>query len=122
MVQWVRESDIYEIISKLGIFKSFRLWKSFKNWRTFIRSGRFKENRKRLENSLFLLNPIFSRALTQTVTACLTELREIETFPLRPQVNYTLNEFIQSFGSGPSSHKKVLKQALTQFIERVILK
>ncbi len=54
MSQWVREADVFEIISRLDVFRTYRYWKSFRKWRSYIRKRRLKANKTTLENSLVI--------------------------------------------------------------------
>lgn len=51
MAQWVREADVYEIVSRLDVFRTYRHWKTFRKWRSYIRKRRLKVS--------LILNPIF---------------------------------------------------------------
>jgi dynein heavy chain len=120
MANWVREADVFEIISKLDVFRNYRYWKSFRIWRSYIRKRRYKANKANLENSLFLLKPIFSKNLISVVKMCEAELSGLELLPLRPHANYTVADFNNAFGNGPNSLRRVLKQKVSDFVERVI--
>lgn len=119
MANWVREADVFEIISKLDVFRNYRYWKAFRIWRSYIRKRRYKANKSKLENSLFLLKPIFAKNLISVVKMCESELGGLELLPLRPHANYTVADFNNAFGNGPNSLRRILKQKVADFVERV---
>lgn len=88
MADWVREADVYEIISRLDVFRTYRYWKAFRKWRSYIRKRRFKDNKNKLENSLFTLKPIFLKYQVQLVKMCENDLMAIELLPVHAHSKY----------------------------------
>jgi hypothetical protein len=121
MAQWVREAEVYDIVSRLDVFRNYRYWKSFRKWRSYIRKRRLKANKMKLEANLFLVKPLFNKYLLQLVKMCETDLLRLETLPVRPHSNYTISEFNNSFGNGPNSNKRAIKQISTEFVNTVSL-
>ncbi|PRP89393.1 inner arm dynein, group 5 [Planoprotostelium fungivorum] len=120
MAHWVRESEVYEIVSRLEVFRNYRYWKSFKKWRSYIRKRRLKANKIKLENSLFCLKPIFGKAELNLVKICEAELLKMELLPVKLHASYTVSDFNSNFLGGSNSNRRTIKQQSTDFIESII--
>ncbi len=46
LVSWVREADLFNVISQFDVFKNFRYWKAFRKWLSYVRKRRLKANRR----------------------------------------------------------------------------
>lgn len=74
----------------------------------------------RLENSLFHVKPIFAKYMLQIVKMCETHLGKLELIPVRAHGSYTVTDFNNNFGSGASSHRRVIKQKLTEVFHSLV--
>ena len=134
MAEWVREADVFQIISRLEVFRNYRYWKCFRKWRSYIRKRRLKANKLRLEHSLLMLKPIFYKYLNNLMRLCETELLKVELLPIRAHskyapnkdfasnciYSYSLNDFQHAFGSGANTHRRFGRQQLSELFEVII--
>eukprot|EP01116_Phalansterium_solitarium_P010346 TRINITY_DN2503_c0_g1_i2.p1 TRINITY_DN2503_c0_g1~~TRINITY_DN2503_c0_g1_i2.p1 ORF type:complete len:779 (+),score=372.13 TRINITY_DN2503_c0_g1_i2:133-2469(+) len=113
---WVREAEVFHIITRLDVFRLYRYWKSFRKWRKYITQRRLKANKTRLEQSLFVVKPIFSKYLLQLLKMLEADLGKKELLPIKPHANYSVVEFNNHLGNGPTSHRRVVKDSISEFV------
>ncbi|KAG7211515.1 hypothetical protein KM043_010782 [Ampulex compressa] len=67
---WEREYRLYLKLIKIRTFAFFRLWKAFYVWRKSITCRKFSEAKNYMDQNLFILDPILSKALLEVKSMC----------------------------------------------------
>ena len=78
---WLKERETYDKIKSLSFFVSFRKWKTLKMWKRTVNKFKTANFAKSLEEKLFILHPVLSKALLKHRMVCcdIEELRFIDT-------------------------------------------
>jgi hypothetical protein len=63
ILEWERETQIFNNIAKIGFFSKFKEWKTFLNWKTIMRRKMFSKTTEYLRRELFILDPELSKPL-----------------------------------------------------------
>lgn len=63
LAQWEREYLFHMRLTKLRVFRHFKLWKSVAIWRKVVWERKTTASTSALEKGLFVLNPAFRQAL-----------------------------------------------------------
>jgi hypothetical protein len=113
--QWKREHYLFNAISKIPVFRMFRVWKSYKVWRDSVRYGKMRKCGKALQKNLFWMDPTFQTALLEIRGMCM-ELKTHKLLNFSPGVLYTLEQFDES----QNAQRAKITQELQDFWARAI--
>ena len=96
---WLKERDQYNHIKQLRFFTQFRAWKTLKKWIKILRRNRKNQIISRLNESLYIANPIFQQLLVNHKGMCLeierlrfVELLRLETAEIQSLEEFKLNQ------------------------------
>ena len=92
---WLKERDQYNHIKQLRFFTQFRAWKTLKKWVKILRKNRKNQIISRLNERLYIANPIFQQLLVNHKGMCLEieRLRFVELLRLDTAEIQSLDEF-----------------------------
>eukprot|EP00210_Caulerpa_lentillifera_P003766 g3598.t1 len=95
--RWKQEARSFYKLKNIKLFKDFILWKIFKIWKKSIRKNKIQTAKSRLEDQLFVLDPIFQDSLLQTNGLC-QEISSIRLHQLEATETYhffSLNDEVE---------------------------
>jgi dynein heavy chain len=93
--QWEREFQLFNAMRQLNVFKRFRKWKGFSVWRGTVRSTKIRRAQTVLEKTLFQLNPVFQKSITEVRRLCF-DLSYLRLSKLKIGQLCTLDEFVNA--------------------------
>jgi len=96
--QWEREFQLFSAMMRLNVFSQFRKWKGFSVWRGTVRSTKIRRAQTVLEKTLFQLNPVFQKSITEVRRLCF-DLSYLRLSKLRVGQLCTLEEFSTAQGN-----------------------
>jgi dynein axonemal heavy chain len=92
--QWEREYFLYSKIMQIEFFRKYRAWKAFFVWKKLIRRSKNDKYRRKLEGSLYILNPFLRHSLLHLNSMC-CDMRKWTMFRVEEDCTYTLDQFQQ---------------------------
>ena len=104
--QWEREYQLFDAMRRLNVFKQFRKWKGFSVWRGTVRSTKIRRAQKVLEKTLFQLNPVFQKSITEVRKLCF-DLSNLRLSRVKLGQICTLDDFV-------AAQKEVREEATSQ--------
>jgi dynein heavy chain, axonemal len=90
--EWMHESTMFNIITKLPFFKNFIIGKIFSIWRLNVRYRVYCKRRKELVNKVFYSKPQFSKNLLD-INKHMHDIQSYKTVQIQPQNNYEIELF-----------------------------
>lgn len=109
-----REYYLFNMVSQLSFFRKYRKWKTFSEWKRNIRAKKTAFCKRKLEESLFVLNPTLRDAIIQfRKMCCNVEKLKIFAYGERDACN------LDTFCDLQSRHKENVTRSLEKFINNV---
>eukprot|EP00761_Pharyngomonas_kirbyi_P002590 gb/GECH01002594.1/.p1 GENE.gb/GECH01002594.1/~~gb/GECH01002594.1/.p1 ORF type:complete len:999 (+),score=228.83 gb/GECH01002594.1/:1-2997(+) len=88
---WMRESTLFNVLTRIGFFKNYIIGKTFKLWRKNVRFSLFCKTRNNLFSNLFLVKDTFLPTLFDVMDSCET-IRNTSVFNFPQSKTYYLLE------------------------------
>lgn len=83
--QFEREFFIYSLLTKISVFKKFRIWKGFGEWKRIVRRVKYNARRKTILKSLLILHPMLRDSILTMRKGC-CELGNMNLFAMSRSV------------------------------------
>eukprot|EP00002_Diphylleia_rotans_P033820 TRINITY_DN7227_c0_g1_i1.p1 TRINITY_DN7227_c0_g1~~TRINITY_DN7227_c0_g1_i1.p1 ORF type:complete len:4130 (+),score=744.89 TRINITY_DN7227_c0_g1_i1:147-12536(+) len=115
MSRWVREADLFNLISRLDVFRQYKLWKSFRIWRKYVRKRRYKHNRNLLSHCMFTNLPLFRPCLVKIVGEC-EGMLNTQIIRVKLHASCSVSDFLDH----QSQQRRQLKDTVGVFVEKVV--
>ncbi|CAG9464970.1 unnamed protein product [Pedinophyceae sp. YPF-701] len=112
--QFERQFHLYRRVSRLRIFRLYKLWKAFAMWLSYIRRKKTRLAIHRLESSLFTLSPLHQKALFDIRDRC-AKLQELPLHAFR----FEEARRLEDFRAAQKKHAKYCVEQLKDFSQFV---
>ena len=92
LAQFQREYQIFTALSNLTFFKQYRMWKTFAAWKRNVTLSKITDRKAMLEDSLFILHPLFRESLLSLRKLCWNAARFV-LYDIPTEEPMSLSEF-----------------------------
>ncbi|TPX75806.1 hypothetical protein CcCBS67573_g02914 [Chytriomyces confervae] len=92
--QWIRERHLFYNLLEIPFFKRYRLWKSFVTWKRNVLRTKIHLAKRKLEQTLFIADPLLRDALLGIRERCLTVMARCRLVKIDAGKSYALQEFV----------------------------
>lgn len=89
-----REFHLFTKTARKTIFRLYRIWKGFMCWKNYVRRKKRAFAKERLSATLFHLNPIFQRALSDIRSRCV-DVAAMPLHHIEPDATLPLGSFLE---------------------------